>query len=137
MSQRPKSHRLNRDRVSWTAEDDAVLVASWPDPDLDFAAITKLVSGPRTAGAIKHRGYKIGLGPKAQRKRAKNPAEKLVAWPDDMPDFEDHPDAAASGPRSKAARLGSHFRSFTQDGESSLTGSSLDGAAIHPTGRRV
>lgn len=131
------SQRSIPEPVSWTPEDDAILVASWPDPDIDFAGIAKLVSRPRSAGAIKHRGYKIGLGPKARPKKPKYPPETLTAWPDDMPDFEDHPDAAASGPRSKAARLGSRFRSFSQDAESSFTGSSLDGASILPAGRRV
>ena len=81
--------------------------------------------------------YKIGLGQKARPAEAEEPAKILTAWPDDMPAFEDHPDAAAPGPRARAVRLGSHFGSINKDAESSPGGSSLDGAAFHPTGRRV
>ncbi len=121
----------------WTPEEEAILMACWPDPEIDFAAIAKLIPGVRTVGAVRHRGYKIGLGQKARHEKVDKPAKNLTAWPDDMPDFEDHPDAATPGPRAKAARLGSRFKSFSQDAESSRTGSSLDGASLHPTGRRV
>ena len=130
---RPSIHVTKR----WLPKEDAILVACWPDPDIDFVAIAKLIPGRRTVGAIRHRGCKIGLGRKARHKKVQKPGELLTAWPDDMPDFEDHPDAAAPGPRAKAVRLGSRFKSFSQNAETSHTGSSLDGAAIHPTGRRV
>ncbi len=124
------SQRLSHDPVPWTPEEDIILVTCWPDPDIDCIAIAKLIPGPRTAGAVQHRGYKLGLGQKARHKKVKKPAKKLTAWPDDMPDFEDHPHAAAPGPRAKAARLGSRFKSFNQAAESSLTGSSLDEASL-------
>jgi len=125
------------DPVPWTPEEDAVLIACWPDPDIDYVAIAKLIPGDRTAGEILHRGSKIGLGKKARHKKARKTAKKLMAWPADMPNFEDHPLAAAPGSRARAARLGSQVRSFNHDAEFSFTGSSLDGASLRPTGRRV
>lgn len=132
MPRRPYS-----DYKNWTPEDDAVLAACWPDPDIDFAAIAGMVSGERTVGAVKHRGYRIGLGRKARRAEAAASARKLTAWPDDMPRFEDHPDAAAPGPLSQAVRQGLRYGSVRHDMAASPTGSTFDGAAVHPAGRRV
>ena len=104
--------------VPWTPEEDAILIACWPDPDIDFAVMAKLIPGDRTVGAILHRGTKIGLGQKALHKlnkMAEKPAKKRVAWPDEMPNFEDHPHATAPGPRVRAALIGSRFKSFGQD----------------------
>jgi hypothetical protein len=98
--------------IPWTPEDDDILIACWPDPDIDFAVMAKLIPGPRTVGAILHRGTKIGLGPKTLHKKAEKQEKKRVTWPDDMPNFEDHPHAAAPGPRVRAAVLGSRFKSF-------------------------
>jgi hypothetical protein len=131
------SRRSIHDPEPWTPEEDAILMASWPDPDMDFAAIAELIPRPRSEGAVKHRGYKIGLGKKTQRPKTKEPGNDSKAWPADMPAFEDHPKAVAPGSLAKAARLGSRFKSSSHDAEASRTGSSLDGASIHPTGRRV
>ncbi len=131
------SRRSIHDPAPWMPEEDAILAACWPDPDIDYGAIAKLIPEFRTVGAVIHRGCKIGLGPKARHKKAKISEKISATWPDNMPEFEDHPRAAAPGPRAKAARLGSRFKSFSQDAESSLTGSSLDGASIHPTGRKI
>ena len=131
------SRRSIHDPEPWTPEEDAILVASWPDPDMDFAAIAELIPRSRSEGAVKHRGYKIGLGRKARQPKVKEPGNDSMAWPADMPPFEDHPRAVASGSLANAARLGSRFKSYSQDAEASRTGSSLAGASIHPTGRRV
>ncbi len=131
------SRRSKRTSKPWTAEEDSFLVASWPDTDIDLAAIAERLSGSRSVEGVRLRGHKIGLGKKARRKKADKVARDLKQGPDDTPAFEDHPDADAPGPRSKAARLGSRFGTVTQDLESSRAGSSLDGAAFHPTGRRV
>ena len=125
------------DTVPWTPEEDAILAACWPDPDLDYVAIASLLDGKRTEGAILHRGCKIGLGPKAHHKKARKPGKKQMAWPADMPKFEDHPLAALPGSRARAARLGSRVKSVSRDAEMSYAGSSLNGAAINATGRRV
>jgi hypothetical protein len=109
----------------------------WPDPEIDFAGIAELLPGNHSAGAVKHRGYKIGLGRKARLNDPNDPAKNLTPWPDDMPDFDDHPHAAAPGSRTKAIRSGARFRSITKDAKSSPAGSSLEGGAFHPTGRRV
>jgi hypothetical protein len=125
------------DTAPWTPEEDAVLISCWPDPDLDYVAIAALLVGKRTEGAILHRGSKIGLGPKARHKKARKPGKKQMAWPADMPKFEDHPRAALPGSRATAARIGSRVKSVSRDTEISLAGSSLNGAAINSTGRRV
>lgn len=125
------------DTAPWTPEEDAILVACWPDPDLDYVAIATLLMGKRTEGAILHRGSKIGLGPKARHKKARKPGKKQMAWPADMPKFEDHPLATLPRSRARAARLGSRVKSVSRDTEFSPTGSSLNGAAINSTGRRV
>ena len=131
------SRRSIHNPETWTPEEDAILVACWPDPDMDFAAIAELIPRSRSEAAVKHRGYKIGLGKKARQAKVEEPGNDSTAWPIDMPPFEDHTKAVAPGSLAKAARLGSRFKSFSQDAEASRTGSSLDGASIHPTGRRV
>jgi hypothetical protein len=125
------------DKKPWTAEDDAVLVAAWSDPDLDFAAIAERLTRGCSAEAVKHRGYRMGLGRKARHKKVKKSAKDLMSERNRPPAFEDHPQAIAPGSRFKAARLGSRLGSVSRDAESSRTGSSLDGAAFHPSGRRV
>jgi hypothetical protein len=121
----------------WAPEEDAILISCWADPDIDYAAIAKLLTGHRTAGAVLHRGMKIGLGQKARRKKSKKEANQRMAWPDDMPNFEDHPLAAPSGSLAKATRLGSRITAYGRAAEFSGTGSSLDGASINSTGRRI
>ena len=58
---------------------------------------------------------KIGLGQKARHEKVKKPAKKSTTWPDDMPNFEDHPHAAAPGSWVKAVRLGSRIKPFSQE----------------------
>ncbi len=131
------SQQSIHDPVPWTPEEDAILIAYWPDPDIDYVAIAKLIPGNRTVGAIQLRGSKIGLGQKARHEKVKKPAKKSTTRPDDMPNFEDHPHAAAPGSLVKAVRLGSRIKPFSQEAKSSLTGSTLNGASIHPTVRKV
>jgi len=54
-----------------------------------------------------------------------------MACPDGMPNLKDHPLATAQGSRARAALLGSRFKSISHSSETSLTGSSLDGASAH------
>lgn len=123
--------------VHWTTVEDAILVDDWPDPNTDFAAIAKRLPTPRSVDAIKHRGYKIGLGRKARPGSILTTVNGLSPWPSDMPKFEDHPDAVPTGSRAKAVRMGEYFLSAGAELASSPTGSTLDGAAIFPRGRRV
>ena len=125
------------DPVPWTEEEDAVLAANWPNPDMDYTAISKLLPGHRTVGAIQHRGHKIGLGRKARHKKPRKSSRKHVPWPADMPKFEDHPKASAPGSWSKAAIRGARLRTSSVEMKSSYAGSTLAGASLNPTGRRV
>ena len=126
-----------KDSIPWTPEEDSILIECWLNPNIDCVAVAKQIPGNRTVEAILRRGGEIGLGRKAQHKRTKKSAKKSMAWPDDMPNFEDHPHATAPGSRAKAALLGSRFKTSSQVAVSSPTGSTLDGASINPTGRRV
>lgn len=124
------SQRLIHDTAApWTPEEDAVLITCWQDPNVDLAAIVKMITTSRSAEAIQLRGYELGLGEKAGGKKKRKPKIKLTAWPDDMPRFEDHPCARNGRSPARAAKRGSQFRLVSHGKEKSLTGSSLDGAS--------
>ena len=126
-----------QEATPWTPEEDDFLRACWPNPNLDYPAISRLMLGKRTAGAIQHRGSKIGLGRKARHKKVRKPTKKSMAWPADMPNFEDHPKARPSGSLAKAAKLGAQVQSISRNSEISHTGSSLAGGSINSSGRRI
>lgn len=125
------------DPLPWTPEEDAVLREHWANPDMDYTAISEVLPRQRTVGAIQHRGHKIGLGRKARHKKPRRSSKKLKAWPKDMPKFEDHPEASKPGSWSRAAVLGSRIRSASSGNDASYAGSTLAGASLNPTGRRV
>ena len=117
--------------VQWTSEEDAILAKYWPNPDMDYNDIAKRLPTHRSTGSIQHRGSKIGLGPKARHKKARKPSKKAMAWPKDMPRFEDHPLASGPGSRLKAARIGRRIEVASRGMEFSPTGSSLGGSSLH------
>lgn len=125
------SQRLIPDSAPWTAEDDAILIACWLDPKIDCVAIAKMMPDLRTVEAVQHRSQILGLGQKARHKKGRRQKKNSMAWPNDMPDFEDHPLASPSGSRARAALLGSRFKLFSHSSDTSLTGSSLEGASAH------
>ena len=99
------------DPAPWSPEEDAILTERWPDPDLGYPAIAKLLTiMPRTEGAIKHRGHKLGLGSKAKhRPPPTGPVSNPTPWPNDMPNFENHPGAPLPGPLANAEKWGRYF----------------------------
>ena len=123
------SGQLIQDPIPWTAEEEAILIDHWEDPEIDFVGIAKLLPDIRTREAVQRRGREMGLGPKAQQPKSKKSKKDPRAWPDDMPKFEDHPLAAAPGSPARAALLGSRLKSLNQREIQSLTGSSLEGAS--------
>ena len=128
------SEHLIHDPDPWTAEEDDILIACWQDPNIDVADITELLPGFRTREAIQQRSHEIELGEKAQKQKRKRSRKNSTAWPDDMPNFEDHPRAAAPGSSTRAVLLGSRLKSL-QTEDSSLTGSTLQGAS--PEGLQI
>ena len=123
------SQHINFNFAPWTSEEDAILKECWNNPELDFHAIAKKMPTLRTAETIQLRGYQLCLGEKARPKTKKRPSKKLTPWPADMPKFEDHPDARKSTSRARAAMQGSRYKLTSHSMETSLTGSSLEGAS--------
>ena len=88
---------LGIDPMPWSSNEDEILRTCWGDPAVMYAEIARLLPRPRTPGAIKHRGYKIGLGSKAKPRPPKTPpAQKFSEWPQVIR-FDDSPKALAEG----------------------------------------
>ena len=96
------------DPQPWTAVEDRILAECWSDPNIMYDEIARLLPKARTEGAIKHRGHKIGLGPKAKHKKPVTAPQKFTPWPDDVR-FEDHPSikqGSGANARRAAGRYG-------------------------------
>ncbi|MGB1214585.1 MAG: hypothetical protein ACPG4X_14570 [Pikeienuella sp.] len=94
----------------WSPEEDEILTRLWKDPQANIEDIIRLLPVPRTDGAVKYHAGMIGLGKKARVPGAVRKRVAYEPWPDDMPQFEDHPDAAAPSSGANAAKRGARYR---------------------------
>lgn len=82
----------------WTPENTALLTTMYPDPTFTFLEIMQAFGGFRSLQSIQCKAINLGFTlrklSRSERDAAEDIENKRRLWPEDMPSFEDHPDAA-------------------------------------------
>lgn len=92
----------------WQDSEDEIIRTSWGNPFMGYGDITAQLPG-RTEGAMRHRAAQMRLGTKARPPKPGQP-KTLTPWDEDMPSFEDHPDAGPPGSLANALKAGVKYR---------------------------